>query len=120
MSEPYAQPFSRAVLDGLLARCPTAAADLFAGRAAIPAGRVAAVSRGEADFTDDEIGVIEDLSDLTGLQLAAAVAEPDGGPLTTMADGWATVRDVGKATANSPAGAVPLTVGSKGWPNGGR
>ena len=110
MPDPYIKSFSRAILDGLSTRRPAVAADLFAGRTVISGDRIAAVARGDGDFTDDEIGLIEDLSDLTGLQLAAVVVEPGGGPLTDMADGWAVVRDAGKSAANSPADAVRSAV----------
>ena len=53
-------------------------------------------------MTDDEVGRLEDVADLTGLELALAAIDPDGAESNGVAEAWARVRDAGNRHPASP------------------
>jgi hypothetical protein len=86
--------YSQAVLDGLAKSRPHITD--VSSAAQIPVSRMSAVMRGDDEFTDDEVGRIEDVADLTGLQLALAATERPGAPLDEVAEAWSRVREAEK------------------------
>ena len=101
--------YSQAMLAGL-AKLRPAMTDVT-DATGIVAARLAAVGRGDDEFTDGEVGSIEDAADLTGLELALAAVRPDGAPPDPIADGCARVREAEKAARAPAVVQTPVSIG---------
>src|SRR4051812_21289604 len=65
------------------------------------------IRAGKRGFSDTALNRLESATGLDGAQLAALAAEPEGGPLTELMNGWAEVRALFKTTS-SPRKRPPL------------
>ena len=97
--------FARAVLAGLRKR---GLSDIEIRQiSGIRIATLDSIRAGKRGFTQTALNRLESATGLDGGQLAALAAEPEGGPLTELMNGWAEVRASFKAKS-SPRKRPPL------------